>query len=61
MKGNRILWMLKTVLICMSLGALSSGALAKEEIKAPLLTGKTWITMSQDRKTDIERNRSSMN
>ncbi len=51
MKGNRILWMLKTVLICMSLGALSSGALAKEEIKAPLLTGKTWINMSQDQKS----------
>jgi hypothetical protein len=43
--------MLKTVLICMSLGALSSGALAKEEIKAPLLTGKTWINMSQDQKS----------
>ena len=42
MKENRILWMLKTVLICMSLGALFSGVLAEDEIKAPLLTGKTW-------------------
>lgn len=51
MKENRILWMLKTVLICMSLGALSSGVLAQDEIKAPLLTGKTWINMSQDQKS----------
>ena len=50
MKENRILWMLKTVLIYMSLGALSSGVLAQDEIKAPLLTGKTWINMSQDQK-----------
>ena len=51
MKENRILWMLKTVLIYMSLGALSSGVLAQDEIKAPLLTGKTWINMSQDQKS----------
>jgi hypothetical protein len=50
-KRNRILWILKTVLICLSIGALSSGVLAKEEIKAPLLTGKTWINMSQDQKS----------
>ena len=45
MKENRIVWMLKTVLICMSLGALSSGVIAQDEIKAPLLTGKTWHAM----------------
>ncbi len=50
MKKNRALWILKTVLICVSLGALSGGVFAKEEIKAPLLTGKTWINMSQDQK-----------
>jgi len=36
--------------ICTSLVVLSSGVLAKEEIKAPLLTGETWINMSQDQK-----------
>ena len=51
MKRNRTLWIIKTVLICISIGALSSGVLAKEEIKAPLLTGKTWINMSQDQKS----------
>ena len=51
MKEIRILWILKTVLICMSLCALSSGISAKEEIRAPLLTGKTWINMSQDQKS----------
>jgi len=51
MRENRILWILNIVLICMLLAALSSGVLAKEEIKAPLLTGKTWVNMSQDQKT----------
>ena len=51
MKRSRILWILKTVLICMLLSALTIGVLAKEEIKAPLLTGKTWINMSQDQKS----------
>jgi hypothetical protein len=35
----------------MLLAAWSSSVSAKEEIKAPLLTGKTWITMSPDQKT----------
>jgi hypothetical protein len=51
MKDNRFWWMFKTVLICISLGALSSGVLAEDEIKAPLLTGKTWTNMSQDQKS----------
>jgi hypothetical protein len=51
MKYNRFWWMFKTVLICISLGALSSGVLAEDEIKAPLLTGKTWTNMSQDQKS----------
>jgi hypothetical protein len=51
MKENRIFWILKILLICMAFGALSSGVSAKEEIKAPLLTGKTWIQMSQDQKS----------
>ena len=51
MGENRILWMFNIVLICIFLAAWSSGVLAREEIKAPLLTGKTWINMSQDQKT----------
>jgi hypothetical protein len=51
MRENRILGSLNIVLICIFLAAWSSGVFAKEEIKAPLLTGKTWITMSQDQKT----------
>jgi hypothetical protein len=51
MKENRNFWILNTVIICMSLLTLINGALAKEEIKAPLLTGKTWINMSQDQKS----------
>ena len=51
MRENRILRMFNIVLICIFLAAWSSDVLAKEEIKAPLLTGKTWINMSQDQKT----------
>ncbi len=51
MKENRISWILQIVLICMAFGALSSEVSAKEEIKAPLLTGKTWVQMSQDQKS----------
>jgi len=51
MKENRILWILNSVVIYILLAALSSGVLAKEEIQAPLLTGKTWVKMSQDQKT----------
>ena len=50
MKKNLILWIFNPVAICILLAALSSSVLAKEEIKAPLLTGKTWINMSQDQK-----------
>jgi hypothetical protein len=51
MRKNRFSWILTFVLICMLLAAWSSNVSAKEEIKAPLLTGNTWITMSQDQKT----------
>ena len=51
MRENRILRMFNIVLICIFLAAWSSDVLAKGEIKAPLLTGKTWINMSQDQKT----------
>jgi hypothetical protein len=50
MRENRMLSSLNIVIICIFIAAWSSGVLAKEEIKAPLLTGKTWITMSQDQK-----------
>jgi hypothetical protein len=39
------------MLICFLLTAWTGGVSAKEEIKAPLLTGSIWITMSQDQKT----------
>jgi hypothetical protein len=51
MKKNHILWILRIALIFISLGALSSGVLANEEIKAPLLTGTIWIKMSQPQKS----------
>jgi hypothetical protein len=51
MREKRILSILKVGLIFILITAWSSGVSAKEEIKAPLLTGKTWITMSQDQKT----------
>ena len=51
MKEHRIFWILKIVLICMLFGVFSSGVSAKEEIKAPLLTGETWVQMSQDQKS----------
>ena len=51
MKKNRNLWNVILVLICILLTAWTSGVSAKEEIKAPLLTGITWINMSQDQKT----------
>ena len=51
MKENRNLWIVILILICILLMAWTSGVSAKEEIKAPLLTGITWINMSQDQKT----------
>ncbi len=50
MRVNRILLMLNLVLICLVLAVWSSGVFAAEEIKAPLLTGLTWVKMSQDQK-----------
>ena len=51
MKKNCIPRILMTVLICIALGALSNAVFAKEEIKAPLLTGTTWIKMTQPQKS----------
>ena len=51
MREKRILWILNIVFICILLAAWSNGVSAKEEIKAPLLTGQTWINMSQDQKS----------
>jgi hypothetical protein len=51
MKENRNFWIVNSVLICILIAAWTSGVSAKEEIKAPLLTGITWISMSQDQKT----------
>ena len=51
MRENRILWIFSIVLICILLAAWSSVVSPKEEIKAPLLTGRTLINMSQDQKT----------
>ncbi len=50
MRVNRILWLVPVFLICLVLGVWSSDVIAAEEIKAPLLTGITWIKMSQDQK-----------
>ena len=50
MRKNRMMWKLNSVIICMLIAAWSNGVSAKEEIKAPLLTGKTWTTMSQHQK-----------
>lgn len=51
MRANRILWLVSGFLVCLLLGAgSSSDVIAAEEIKAPLLTGITWIQMSQDQK-----------
>lgn len=50
MRVNRILWIVPVVLFCLILGMGSNAVIAAEEIKAPLLTGLTWVTMSQDQK-----------
>ena len=50
MRVKRILWMVPLALICLVPAVWSNGIFAAEEIKAPLLTGKTWVTMSQDQK-----------
>jgi hypothetical protein len=39
------------VLLCLLFVVSNSGFCQQSEIKAPLLTGKTWTVMSQDQKT----------
>jgi len=51
MRINRIFWLVPVFLYCFVLGVWSNDAIAAEEIKAPLLTGITWVKMSQDQKT----------
>ena len=51
MREKRNFRILKVVCISILLAAWSSGVFAKEEIKAPLLTGDTWIKMSQAQKS----------
>ena len=50
MRVNRILRLVPVFLFCLLLAVWSSEAIAAEEIKAPLLTGITWVKMSQDQK-----------
>ena len=50
MRVNRILGIVSVFLFCLVLGMGSSDVIAAEEIKAPLLTGLTWVKMSQDQK-----------
>lgn len=51
MGKTRIDWFKNTLLICMLIAAFSSSTFAKEEIKAPLLTGELWVNMSSDQKS----------
>jgi hypothetical protein len=50
MRINRIFLLVPVFLFCFAAGVWSNDAIAAEEIKAPLLTGITWIKMSQDQK-----------
>jgi len=50
MSVYRILWLVPVLLVCLVLGVWRSDGIAAEEIKAPLLTGITWIQMSPDQK-----------
>ena len=50
MRVNPLLWLVPVFSVCLVLGLRSSDAIAAEEIKAPLLTGNTWIQMSPDQK-----------
>ena len=50
MRVSRILWIVSVFLFCLVLGMGSNDVIAAEEIKAPLLTGLTWVKMSQDQK-----------
>ena len=47
----RIGWVKSIVLLCMFLTVMSSNTFAKEEIRAPLLTGELWVKMTPDMKT----------
>ena len=49
MKSKKILWLVP-VFFCLALAFWSSGAMAAERIKAPLLNGLTWVKMSPDQK-----------
>ena len=51
MKQNSKLSIIGFALLCMVLVGANSGYCQQSEIKAPLLTGKTWTMMSQDQKT----------
>ncbi len=50
MRVTRILGIVSVFLFCLVPGMGSSDVIAAEEIKAPLLTGLTWVKMSQDQK-----------
>jgi hypothetical protein len=51
MKKYPEVWIAKFVIVCLFLGALINDLSAKEQIKAPLLTGKIWVNMSPDQKS----------
>ncbi len=50
MRVNLRLWLVPVFLTCLVLGVWRSDVIAAEDIKAPLLTGITWVKMSQDQK-----------
>ena len=50
MRVNRLLWLTPIFLFFLALAGWSTDGFAKEEIKALLLTGQTWVSMSQDQK-----------
>jgi len=50
MRENRLVWLVPVFIICLIISARSSDVIAAEEIKAPLLTGITWVNMSADQK-----------
>jgi len=50
MRTNRVLWLLPVFLFYLVPGMWRSAVFAAEEIKAPVLSGMTWVKMSQDQK-----------
>jgi hypothetical protein len=50
MRINRLFWLVPVLIFYLVLGGWSNGVIAAEEIKAPLLSGITWVNMSQDQK-----------